>query len=636
MVVGGRAGARAAFTCLVVLLGIGCASGPSWPADPPQPQLAEAWPHEDALWLTRTRTVIFPGPTLESGARIVEHRRLQVLTPDGRSAAAFAHFSAPQRARLVDWSVRTLAPDGHTSWARATDLTEYAGGDDVHLTDANVFAIRVPNVVVGAIVDAEATLELDGAASLAPFAFADQHPTLAAELVVDAPAGFRLRADVRADAGPILATDAAVGERHVWRWRAEAARAAIHTDERSPRRSALADQVHVAIAGPPGQGADLASWSGIAAYAHALWAARAELPPALQATYVAPFAALPRESQPDAVLDRVRARTRYASVQLGIGGYQPMGTARVDRQGWGDCKGLTNLAVQSLRALGHDAFPVLVGFDTDGHEARPSLGAFDHVVVGIAGPEGSIRLGDPTDRLAFGTLSAALDGTLALALRPGVEAPFRAPTSSEASHVSVRTVALGRDSIHVRVEARGEPARELLRLEEEAAPRPIDDAAQRALPRGARLVPGSARLTRLDRASAVLEADGTFVGATPHASLRTVRLGLVFTPDPRLEAEAERASPLQLDAIGGRRTVLELTIPPGARVRGLPKPTRVENEVGLAELTVAQVDDRVRVELFERTRRGVLRPPSFDALRALAAPSRAAADALLVIEGGAR
>ena len=82
--------------------------------------------------------------------------------------------------------------------------------------------------------------------------------------------------------------------------------------------------------------------------------------------------------------------------------------------------------------------------------------------------------------------------------------------------------------------------------------------------------------------------------------------------------------------------MLELTLPADARVRGLPTPMRVENEVGVAELTVQQAGDLVRVELFERARPGVLWPSRFDASRALTAPSHVVADALLVVEGGAR
>ena len=35
-------------------------------------------------------------------------------------------------------------------------------------------------------------------------------------------------------------------------------------------------------------------------------------------------------------------KTRYISVQVGIGGWEPIAAKQVDKVGYGDCKGLTN------------------------------------------------------------------------------------------------------------------------------------------------------------------------------------------------------------------------------------------------------------------------------------------------------
>ncbi|MBJ6366575.1 DUF3857 domain-containing transglutaminase family protein [Snuella sedimenti] len=48
----------------------------------------------------------------------------------------------------------------------------------------------------------------------------------------------------------------------------------------------------------------------------------------------------------------VQDKTRYISVQVGIGGWKPFNTSEVDKLGYGDCKGLTNYTMSLLRAVG--------------------------------------------------------------------------------------------------------------------------------------------------------------------------------------------------------------------------------------------------------------------------------------------
>jgi transglutaminase-like putative cysteine protease len=68
----------------------------------------------------------------------------------------------------------------------------------------------------------------------------------------------------------------------------------------------------------------------------------------------------------------VQENTRYISVQIGIGGFQPIAAVEVDRVKYGDCKGLANYTKALLEAVGVESFyavveagNIKVDFETD-------------------------------------------------------------------------------------------------------------------------------------------------------------------------------------------------------------------------------------------------------------------------------
>lgn len=79
----------------------------------------------------------------------------------------------------------------------------------------------------------------------------------------------------------------------------------------------------------------------------------------------------------------MQMRTRYVSVQLGIGGFQPFETKYVHEKGYGDCKALSNYMVSLLKEAGIKAYPVLIRSD---HSRNPMISQFpsnqfNHVIV---------------------------------------------------------------------------------------------------------------------------------------------------------------------------------------------------------------------------------------------------------------
>ena len=108
-----------------------------------------------------------------------------------------------------------------------------------------------------------------------------------------------------------------------------------------------------------------------------------------------------------AVLQFVQDQVRYFGIEIGVGSVKPADPSTVFSRRFGDCKDKSLLFVTILRALGIDAYPVLVN-STVGRDIgnwQPSPGAFDHCIAQVL-CDGQIYWLDPTMNYQRGPLAA--------------------------------------------------------------------------------------------------------------------------------------------------------------------------------------------------------------------------------------
>ncbi|SFR88726.1 DUF3857 domain-containing transglutaminase family protein [Maribacter stanieri] len=74
----------------------------------------------------------------------------------------------------------------------------------------------------------------------------------------------------------------------------------------------------------------------------------------------------------------VQDNTRYISVQMGIGGWEPISAIEVDRVKYGDCKGLTNYTMALLKAVGIESYYTIVS-------AGPNMRSLDYDFPSLQG-----------------------------------------------------------------------------------------------------------------------------------------------------------------------------------------------------------------------------------------------------------
>ena len=118
------------------------------------------------------------------------------------------------------------------------------------------------------------------------------------------------------------------------------------------------------------------------------------------------------------IYEFIQQKTRYVSVQIGIGGYEPVPASEVDRLAYGDCKGLVNYAKALLAAAGIKSYYTLVeagNYKTDAIVDFASMNQFNHAILCIPFEKDTAWVDCTSKTLPFGYLGDFTDDRLVLA-----------------------------------------------------------------------------------------------------------------------------------------------------------------------------------------------------------------------------
>ncbi|MEG0012358.1 MAG: DUF3857 domain-containing protein [Muribaculaceae bacterium] len=115
------------------------------------------------------------------------------------------------------------------------------------------------------------------------------------------------------------------------------------------------------------------------------------------------------------VYDLLAKTTRYVSIQLGIGGLQPMAAEKVCSLGFGDCKGLTNYMKAMLSEIGINSNYTVISMTNEKlkHDFA-SASQMDHVILQVPLPNDTIWLECTSPDLPLGYIHSKIAGHDAL------------------------------------------------------------------------------------------------------------------------------------------------------------------------------------------------------------------------------
>jgi transglutaminase-like putative cysteine protease len=121
------------------------------------------------------------------------------------------------------------------------------------------------------------------------------------------------------------------------------------------------------------------------------------------------------------IYEYMQGRTRYISVQVGIGGYQPFLATDVDKLSYGDCKALVNYTQALLKAANIDSWYCVVYGDNSKVSMLndfASMNQGNHVILCLPIKNDTTYLECTSQKIPFGFLSDFTDDRNVLACTP--------------------------------------------------------------------------------------------------------------------------------------------------------------------------------------------------------------------------
>lgn len=175
------------------------------------------------------------------------------------------------------------------------------------------------------------------------------------------------------------------------------------------------------------------------------------------------------EEKAKKIYQYMQSRTRYVSVQLGIGGWQSFPAEYVEKNSYGDCKALTTYTKSLLGHFDIESYPVLINAGDDNNDMSYDLNntaysGFNHVILAIPQEKDTLWMECTSQTNPFNYLGSFTMDRKGLIVKPNGESQLVSTQSSnptEDIYKDSYTVDLNENGsaiITVDIEAKGIPA----------------------------------------------------------------------------------------------------------------------------------------------------------------------------------
>jgi len=145
------------------------------------------------------------------------------------------------------------------------------------------------------------------------------------------------------------------------------------------------------------------------------------------------------------IYEYMQKKTRYISVQIGIGGFQPVTASEVDKLGYGDCKALVNYTQSLLDIAGIESYYCVVEAGNKKVSFDPNYASMvqgNHVILCMPLKGDTTWLECTSQKIPFGFLSTFTDDRLVLACTKDGGKLLKTPKLSTTNNLQVRNADL--------------------------------------------------------------------------------------------------------------------------------------------------------------------------------------------------
>lgn len=151
---------------------------------------------------------------------------------------------------------------------------------------------------------------------------------------------------------------------------------------------------------------DMSTWDGIAQWQNKLNEGRDNLPAATIEKIKKLTSGMSDYEKTKTIYEYMQNNTRYVSLQLGIGGFQPFAAKFVDEEGYGDCKALSFYTQSLLKSVGVNSHYTWVSAGNNPPQVDPDFpnDTFNHIILCVPNKGDTLWLECTNQVMPFGFL----------------------------------------------------------------------------------------------------------------------------------------------------------------------------------------------------------------------------------------